>query len=85
MDVAARAGIEGCHQHEGGGEGRAAHGARDGDDAIFEGLSHDFERLAIELGEFVEEQDTVVGEGDFAWSGRAATPYEASVADGVVG
>lgn len=83
--VSAWAGIEGGDEHEGGGKGRAAHGARDGDYAIFERLSHDFERLAIELGEFVEEEDSVVGEGDFARSRRAAATDEACVADGVVG
>lgn len=83
--VAAWAGIEGGHEHEAGGEGRAAHGARDGDDPILEGLSHDFERFSIELGKFIEEENAVVGEGDFAWSGRAATPDESCIADGVVG
>jgi hypothetical protein len=52
--------------------------------AVFEGLAHDFEDVAGEFGELVEEEDAVVGEGDFAGTGDDAAPDEARVGDGVV-
>ena len=83
--VAAGAGVHGGDEHEAGGEGHAADGAGDGDFAVFEGLAHDFEGAAAELGEFVEEEDAVVGHTDFAGAGIGAAAEEAGVADGVVG
>jgi len=44
----------------------------------------DFEGLAAELGEFVEEKDAVVGDADFAGGGVHAAADEADVGDGVV-
>ena len=39
----------------------------------------------MELGEFIEEEDAAVGEGDFAGGGVGAAADEAGVGDGVVG
>ena len=58
--------------------------ARDGDVAVFKGLAQDFEDVAGELGELVEEEDAVVGERDFAGAGNGAAADEAGVGDGVV-
>lgn len=83
--VAAGAGVHGSDEHEAGWEGHAAGCARDGDFAVFKGLAHDFEGAAAELGEFVEEEDAVVGHADFARARVGATAEKAGVADGVVG
>src|ERR1039458_8213615 len=41
-------------------------GASDAACAVFEGLAEDFEHVAGEFGQFVEEEQAVVGERDFA-------------------
>ena len=52
--------------------------------AVFEGLAQNFENVAGEFGELVEEEDAVVGEGDFAGTGNGAAADETRVGDGVV-
>jgi hypothetical protein len=84
VEIAARAGVHRGGQHEGGGEGEGHGGAGDGDVAVFEGLAHDFENVARELGQLVEEEDAIVGEGYFAGAGDDAAADEAGVGDGVV-
>jgi hypothetical protein len=66
-------GVHGGDEHE-RGEGHAAGGAGDGDFAVLKGLAHDFEGAAAELGEFVEEEDAVVGHADFAGAGIGPPP-----------
>src|SRR5450631_4493117 len=85
IKISARTRIHSRGEHEAGGEGKAHSGAGDGDDAVFEWLAEDFENVAGELGEFVQEEQTVVGEGDFAGARDHATADEARVRDGVVG
>ena len=53
--------------------------------AVLERLAHDLQSLAAELGEFVEKQDAVVGERDFAGAGVGAAAEQAGIGDGVVG
>ena len=67
------------------GKVRRHGGAGDGDGAVFERLAEDFEDVAGELGELVEEEQAVVGEGDFAGARDHAAADEAGVGDGVVG
>ena len=81
--VSAGAGVHGGDEDEVGGEGRAAEGPADGDLAFLERLAQDLERLAIELGHLVEEEDALVGQADLARLGRAAATDQAGVADGV--
>ena len=57
--VAARARVGCGDEHEVGREGGTAQGAGDGDNAVFDRLSHYFERLAVKLGQFVQKEDTV--------------------------
>ena len=85
VEVAAGAGVHGGGEHEAGGEAERHGGAGDGDDAVLEGLAEDFEDVAGELGELVEKEEAVVGEGDFAGAGDHAAADEAGVGDGVVG
>lgn len=58
--VTAGAGVEGGDEHEVGREGGCRKGTRDGDDTVFKGLAEDLEGLAVELGEFVEEEDPLI-------------------------
>jgi hypothetical protein len=82
--VAAGTRVHGGDEHEVGGERRGCEGAGDGDDAAFEGLTEHFEAAAVELGEFVEKEDAVVGEGDFARGGRGAAADHAGVGNRMV-
>ena len=82
--VSAGTGIHGGDEDEVGGESRAAEGPADGHLAFLERLAQDLERLAIELGHLVEEEDALVGQADLARLGRAAAADQAGVADGVV-
>lgn len=84
-EVTAGTGVEGADEHELGGEGDGHFGAGDVDAAVFHGLAEDFECAALELGEFVEEEDAVVGEADFSGLGNGAAADESDVADGMVG
>ena len=52
---------------------------------VFKRLAQDFEGLTPEFREFVEEEDAVVGDADFARGGNHAAADEADVGDGVVG
>src|SRR5207253_2377406 len=77
-------GVHGGDEHEVGGVGDGALGARDGDYFVFEGLAQDFEDVLAEFGQFVEEEDAPVGEADFAGARHAASADKTRVADGVV-
>ena len=66
--------IHGGDQHDAGGIIDRAEGAGDGDVAVFQRLPHDLEDVAPEFRQLVEEQDTVVGEGDFAGFGMVPPP-----------
>jgi hypothetical protein len=71
-------------QHEIGGEGGGPEGSRDGDDTVFEWLSHDFESFAIELWKLIQKQDPIVSFADFTGGWLASTTNQSSVADGMV-
>lgn len=83
--VAARARIQGGDEHEIRRKSRRGECPGNRHRAIFKRLAEDFERLAVELGQLVEEQDSVVGQGDFAGRGRRAAADQAGVADRMVG
>ncbi len=73
-EVAAGAGVHGGDEHELCGEADGAFCAGDGDESVFEGLAYHFEDMAGEFGEFIEEEDAEVREGEFsgAWVCAAA-------------
>src|SRR5690242_14050129 len=83
-EIAARAGVHGGSEHEARRKGDGDGGAGNGDGAIFEGLAHDFENVALEFGEFVEKEDAVVAEGDFAGTRDGSAADESGIADGVM-
>ena len=81
---AAGAGIHRADEQEPRGERRLGVGTRDGDDAVFERLTQGLERATPELGQLVEEEDTVVGEADLAGARTVAPADEPDLADRVV-
>jgi hypothetical protein len=82
--IAAGTGIHGGDEHELGriGEGDGRPG--DGDGVVFERLAQRFDDMVAELGEFVEKEDAVVGQGDLTGAGIGAPADEPGVGDGVL-
>lgn len=70
--VAAGAGVHGRHQLEARREAHPVVGSGDDDLATFQGLSEDLQHLAVELRQLVEEQHTLVRQGDLAGFRTAA-------------
>lgn len=83
--VSAGAGVHGSDEDAIGGEGEGFFDSGDGDDAVFEGLAEGFEDVSGELGHFVEEEDAVVGEGDFSGLGGFSSADDGGVGSRVVG
>ena len=54
-------------------------GAGDGDFAGFERLAQRIENLSLKFGQFVEEQDALMGERDFARPGMDPPPTSAAI------
>ena len=70
--LAARAGVHGRDEEEGGREGDGPAGAADPDHALLEWLAQCLEGGHGELAELVEEQDAVGGQADLAGPQRPA-------------
>jgi hypothetical protein len=58
--------------------------ARDSDGVVFKRLAHDFEYVARKLRELVEEEKTVVRQGDFSGARNDTATDKAGVGDRVV-
>ena len=71
--VAARAGVHGGNQLEARRKTQLFRGAGNDDFAAFQWLAQHLQHLAVEFGQLIEEQHTLVGEGDFARTRPAAT------------
>jgi hypothetical protein len=54
-------------------------------EAIIERLTQPFEHMPLELGEFIEEEDTVVGERPLARRGHLAPTDQPHIGNGMVG
>ena len=83
--VAAGAGVGGGNENKLGG---VAHGAccpTNLDDAVFHGLPDGFEDVAGKLGEFVQKENTAVGQRNLAGHGFAAAADQTNARSGVVG
>src|ERR1035438_6968001 len=75
---AALARIHGCHKHETGGEAQRHIGARNGDRAVFERLPEYLQHVARKLGEFIEKQQAIVRQADFARTRHARAAADRS-------
>lgn len=82
--ITSRTGVHRGHEHEAARQRDLAGAAGNGDMAVLQRLAQDLEGGALELGQFVEEEHAMVGEGDFAGSGDGAAAEQADVGDGVV-
>lgn len=71
-EIAARAGIHGGDQLKLRGEVGLAGGPRNRDAAALQRFPQYFQHAAVELRQFVEEQDTAMGQRNFSGTGRAA-------------
>ncbi len=80
----ARTRVHRRHQREPCREHGRPRGARDDDRAVLERLAQHFQRAAVELRRFVEEQHAVVREADLARPRHAAAADQGRVRDGVV-
>src|SRR6185295_4641952 len=83
-ELAARARVHRRDELERGRELGVARGARDDDAAGLERLAQRLERSTRELGQLVEEEDTVVRERDLARTRRRAAADERGCRCGVV-
>ena len=82
--VAAGAGIHGGDEHEARRKGEGEGGSADGDGVILEGLAQRFDDMLAELGQLVEKEDAVVGEGDFTWFRVGPAADEAGIPNSVL-
>lgn len=83
--VAAGAGIHRGDKNKACREVKGALGAGDRDVAVFEGLPQVFEDTFGELTEFIEEEDSTVGEADFAGLGEGTAADQRNRRGAVVG
>ena len=82
--VAAGTGVHAGYEHETGGVFHIALHTRDADLTVFQWLAEHFEDVTAELGQLVQEEDTVVCQADFAGLREASTSGHGDVGDGVV-
>ena len=73
------------HQHELRGKGHRPGSARNGHPPFFQRLAHGFQNAALELRQFVQKQNAVVGERDFTGSRIDVAPQQTRVAGGMMG
>src|ERR1700678_4437046 len=78
-------GIHGGDQHKLGRESDGAGGAGNGDVAFLDGLAHGFEDAALEFGQFIQEEDAVMGAGNLSGGGIGGAAEQAGVAGRMVG
>ena len=83
--VATGAGVHGGDEHKIGWIGGLLAGATDGNPLIFERLAECFENRTGELGDFVEEEDSMVGERNLAWGDASAAANDRDGGSGMVG
>ena len=84
MRVPAWTRIHGCGQHESRGKSYRYGCAGNGHRAVFEGLAHDFQNIALKFREFIEKENAIVAERTLARARDGATADQTGVADGVV-
>ena len=84
VEVAAGTGIHCRGEHECCRKAERHGGAGDGHAAIFERLAQHFQDIAGKFGKFIEEENTVMGERNFAGAGNDSASNQAGVRNGVM-
>lgn len=82
---AAFAGVHGAHQHELAGVGHRPGGPGDLDPAVLHGLAQHLQHVLLKLGQLIQEEHSVVGQGNFSRLGVGPAPGHAHGGDAVVG
>ena len=82
---AAAAGVHGADELEPGGEAQGAPGPGDGDLPVLQGLAENLQGVPAELRQLVQEEDPVVGQGDFPGPHGGPAAGEGGGGDGVMG
>ena len=82
--ITAGTGIGGGDQEKICRVGPGSHGAADGDDAVFQGLSDGFQNVTGKFREFVQKKNAAMGQGNFAGARFGAATDEADAAGGMV-
>ena len=83
--IAAGAGIHRRHQLEARREAHLVAGPGDNDLPAFQGLAQHLQHLAVELGQLVQEQHALMGQGDLAGLRTAAAADQGRPGGAVVG
>ena len=83
-EIAAWAGIHGCHEHKGGGECDGILGTRDVDDAVLKWLAQHLKNGTLELWQFIEEKDAVVCQTDFTRLRICSAAYQSYLRYGMM-
>lgn len=82
--MSARTRIHCGNEEETARESETSGGTGNGNEAIFEWLTEDFQDVALKFGEFVKEEDTIVSEADFAGLRIDAAAQKTGIADGMM-
>ncbi|KAF4529881.1 hypothetical protein B566_EDAN018180, partial [Ephemera danica] len=82
--VTAGTGVHGGDELEARRKLRLVRGAGNGDAPAFQRLAQGLERMALEFGQFIQEQHAAVGQGNFARPRRRATAHQGHGAGGMV-
>ncbi|OQA25721.1 MAG: hypothetical protein BWY59_01664 [Verrucomicrobia bacterium ADurb.Bin345] len=83
--MAARARVHRRHEHEAARERHAGRRAGDGDQAVFQRLTHHLEHVAVKLRQLIQEQHSIVREAHLARHRMGSAPEQARVGYRVMG
>ena len=82
--VAAGTGVHGSHQHKRTGIGNRSRRTGDGNFAILQRLPHDLQCPVVELCQFVQKQQSVMGKGNLPRTGHCPAAHQSGSGNGVV-
>jgi hypothetical protein len=82
---AAGAGVHSRYQHKAGREVDGYLGPADGNPPFFHRLAHNFQYAAFELGQFIEEQYTIMGQRNFTGLGYTTATHQRYITGSMMG
>jgi hypothetical protein len=84
MKIPTRTWIHGCGQHEASWESQGHSRAGNCDRAIFQRPAQNFKDIAGKLGQFIEKQQTIAGQRNFAGTRDYFSANKSGIGDSVV-
>ena len=84
ITAAARTGIHCRNQNKAGGESVAAGGPGNGDIAVFQRLSQNFQRLTLEFRQLIQKENAIMGEADLSGTGIVSATDQSGIRDGMM-